>query len=457
MADFTDQILGSRKAQGAIEIIKTLHESGFEAYLAGGSVRDLILGRKPKDFDIATSARPEQIDNLFTQIIPVGREFGIVIVKSGRYHYEVATFRGERGYSDRRRPDQVYWTSAAEDAQRRDFTINALFYDPINRRIIDYVNGTRDVAAQLIRFVGDPEARVKEDPLRILRAIRFKNALAFQYDSASYQAIRQHAADIQQISAERIRDELNLMWKDRTRANALHELADVGLLKYILPEIDRLRGLPQPIEFHREGDTFDHTLRSLAALPAHAPTFLVWAVLLHDAGKFETIAYPDKTSPRIRYYGHAEKSGQLVRQVGHRLKMPRVEMETIAWLVSHHMSLKELPQMREAKKRLYLLDPRFRWLLELHRADAAGTLPCDLTLYQEVKQFYQTYLEAWKAEQKTGAPKPLLSGYDLQKIFGLKPGPKLGQILEKLRGAQLERQITTKSQALALVKTLLKN
>lgn len=453
--DLTIKITGSAKGRTVLEVIEKLSRAGYQAVLAGGSVRDLLLGRKPKDFDIATDARPEQIEAIFPKTIPVGREFGIVIVRHGRWNFEVATFRGERGYTDRRRPSAVYWADAATDAARRDFTINALFWDPKGSRLVDFVDGERDLGARLVRFVGDPTQRVAEDYLRILRAIRLKNSLNFQYDPAAYQAIRANAHDINQISPERIRDELNLMWADASRAAALHELADVGLLAPVLPEIDRLRGLPQPVEFHREGDTFDHTLQSLAALPARVPSFLVWAVLLHDAGKAETLHYPESATDRIRFEGHARAGSQLARQVGVRLRMPRVEIETIAWLIDHHMNLKNIEAMRPAKQRAYLLDPRFRWLLELHRADAAGTLPRDLTLYRETKRLYREYLARWRAEQKIGAPKPLVTGHDLQAELGMAPGPKLGRILEKIKEAQLERRIISRREAFILARSLL--
>ncbi len=444
----------TKKAKGAQWIVKLLEDQGFETYLAGGSVRDLLLGRSPKDYDIVTAATPEELDRLFPKILPVGRKFGISLVLDQGLQFEIATFRGEGSYSDQRRPDAVYWTSPKEDATRRDFTINALLYNPLSDEIFDYVDGLRDIEAKIVRFVGEPRQRVREDSLRMLRAVRLKNELGFQYDVASYRAIKQAASSIERISTERIVHELDRMWRSKNRATSLRELADLGLLASILPEIEALRGLPQPREYHHEGDVFEHTVRALAALPARVPTFLVWAVLFHDAGKAVTLAYPERDGDRIRFDGHKSAGARLAREVGVRLHLPRTEIETIAWLVDHHMSLKGIDTLREAKRRRYLLDPRFRWLLELHRADASGTMPKDLSLYREVQKFYVDYRKLWQSEQKIGQPSPLVTGDDLQKNLGIPPGPLIGQLLGAVQEAQLERKIHTKREALALARHL---
>lgn len=447
----------SAKATGAVKLIQCLQDTGAIAYLAGGSVRDVLLGRPPKDFDIATDVLPDDVERLFKKTIPIGKQFGIVLVLRGRQRYEVATFRTEGDYHDRRRPSEVSWSTAQADARRRDLTINGLFYDPIQDRVYDFVEGRRDLTARVIRFIGNPDLRIEEDPLRLLRAVRLKNSLQFQYDHQTYQAIRRHAALIRHVSAERIFEELNRMWTDRSRSASLKELAELGLLAVILPEVDALRGLPQPLKYHREGDVFDHSVRAIAALPATVPTFLIWAVLLHDVGKVQTLQYPTSPEGRIRYDGHRSHGAQLSRQIGVRLKMPRVEIETIAWLVDHHMNLVGIETMREATQRRYLLDPRFRWLLELHHADAAGTVPRDLSLYREVKQLYTTYKKRWQEEQDRGRPTSLITGHDLQDELGIEPGPQLGKLLEKIHDAQLEHKITTRAEALKLATELLKN
>mgnify|MGYP001557994647 CR=1 FL=1 len=450
------ELPSTNRARRAVQIIEKLRAAGYVSYLAGGSVRDVLLARTPKDYDIATEAKPEDVERLFAETVPIGRQFGIVLVVERGHAYEVATFRGEEGYSDRRRPDTVFWTSPERDAARRDFTVNALFYDPLNRQVIDFVQGVVDLEAKLIRFVGDPNERVNEDPLRMLRAVRLKNSLGFQYDGPTYQAIAKHAALIRHISSERILTELDRMWGDPTRAASLAELAELGLLAEILPEIAALRGVPQPYMYHQEGDVFDHTVRALETLPKRAPTFMVWAVLFHDAGKSTTISYPKEPGERIRYDRHKTVGAEMARAAGVRISMARTEIETIAWLVDHHMDLKGLDTLREAKRRAYLLDPRFKWLLELHHADAAGTIPRDLSLYREVKTFYKKYLALWRTEQKVGPPAALLSGHDLRDELGVAEGPEMGKILAKIQEAQLEHQISNRTEALELARTLLK-
>ncbi len=442
------------KAQVASRVISTLQEAGYRAYLAGGSVRDILLGKLPKDYDVVTSATPDEVEQLFPRTVPIGKQFGIILVLLQRHQFEIATFRQEGGYSDSRRPDDVFWSSAKEDAKRRDFTINALFLDPVTGQVMDYVDGVRDLQAGLIRFVGNPLERLAEDHLRILRAVRFKNTLGFQYDRSTYEALKQSAPLIADVSPERIRQELDAMFSGAGRLESLRELDQLGILKVILPEIDALHGLPQPLEYHHEGDVFEHSLLSVAALPKQVPAFLVWATLLHDVGKIRTLHYPTNPQDRIRFDGHRTAGAELARQIGRRLHMSRTETETIAWIIEHHMNLKGIDTLREAKRREYLLDPRFKWLLEVHKADASGTLPKNLSLYREVKGFYKKYLDLWKSEQLQGRPRPLVTGHDLQQL-GVKPGKHLGSILKKLEIAQLERRVDNKKEALALAKTLI--
>lgn len=455
LSDLQQFWLSHPAAEGATRIIHTLTKKGFQTVVAGGSVRDMLLGRTPKDIDLATSAPPEMVEATFDQTVPIGKEFGIISVHIDGHQYEVATFRKESGSERFRRPRHVTWSDLRTDASRRDFTINALFYDPTNNSIIDEVQGLVDLEARLVRFVGQPTVRVKEDALRILRAIRLKNILGFQYDSASFQALRHSGRLLMEISGERIRDELNLMWNDLHRANSLRDLAALDLLSYTLPEIDALRGVPQPHQYHAEGDVFAHTLLAVEALPSHAPTFLVWAVLFHDAGKPSTIHYPDHPGDRIRFDDHRTVGAEIARRAGQRLKFPSYEIETIEWLVDHHMNLKGIETMREAKRRQYLLDPRFKWLLELHHADAAGTRPLDLSLYQEVTALYTKYLARWQEEQAKGAPDLLVSGHDLMERIGLEPGPKIGELLGLIRDAQLEGHLDSKEEALAFVQRIL--
>lgn len=441
--------------QRALQIVQTLQKKGFVAYFVGGYVRDRVLCRLPKDIDIGTNATPDEVAALFPNHVPVGRDFGVILVTTPDGAYEVATFRSEAGYADKRRPDRVTWASAKEDTKRRDFTINGLLYDPVTEQTLDFVDGTRDLSLKIVRTIGQPDDRFTEDPLRLLRAIRLKNGLGFQYDKPTYDAIRRHRDQLKHISAERIAIELNLMLAASSRIQAIQDMEDTGVLHVILPELAALKGTPQPLRYHHEGDVFDHTLMALDTLPDDSPLFLVWSVLLHDVGKPATLGYQrDAAGLTITTNDHARVSADLAAAILRRLKFPRVEIDTITWLVAHHMSLKRIEAMRPARREAYVLDPRFPWLLELHRADASGTDPKDLSLYaHDMELLERMRLQHERSQLST--PPLLLDGHDLQTIFGMKPGKRIGELLEEIRDAQLSGQIKTKEEAVALARSLL--
>lgn len=438
--------------QTSLKIIKKLRQVGFQAYWAGGCVRDYLLGLNPKDFDIATSAKPEEIEKLLAKTLAVGKQFGVIIAVEGKNQFEIATFRGEKGYSDRRRPDQVFWSNAEKDAQRRDFTINGMFYDPIKKKVLDYVGGQEDLKKKIIRFIGNPDDRIKEDQLRLLRAVRFKNTFGFKYDQRAYQALKNNAYLIESVSKERIKDELDKMLADKSRAQNVLDLQETGLLQYILAEVNRLKGVPQPDQFHKEGDVFIHTCWALKSLPAQSPLTLVWAVLLHDSGKPDTISFPQAKTDRIRFNKHVKYSAGIASRVGRRLKFPNTERELIVWLVKNHMMMADIPKMKLAKQRRWLRDPRFPWLLKLHKADALGASPRDLSLYKKNLALYEKAKQLLEEEKKRPKIKPLLSGHDLIREFKLDSGPQIGRLLKLIEDAQLEGQIKNKGEALVLVK-----
>lgn len=422
----------------SIEIIKTLKRAGFEAYWAGGCVRDMLLGIKPKDFDIATSALPSDIKKLLKKTIPIGEKYGVVIAEEGSHHFEVATFRSDSGYSDGRRPDAVLFTNAKEDALRRDFTINALFYDPTTDELFDYVGGQEDLKNKLVRFIGNPHERILEDHLRIIRAIRFKNTFNFQYHPETYKALGSHAKLSAKVSGERVRDELNKMIAHFSFPSALADMEDTGVLAVILPELQALKGVAQPPEYHTEGDVWEHTLRSIRAIKPQASLLLRWAVLLHDVGKPETF----KIAERIRFDQHAEKSAEIAGQILRRLKFSVKDMKIIQWLVQHHMMVYNVLDMPVGRRRHWFLNPWYLDLLELNRCDTAGTVPCDLSTHDKVLALYRKDMKEMPHE-----PKRLLTGEDIMEILGQQPGKKIGKILEELRLAQLEQKIRTKAEA----------
>lgn len=430
----------------ALEIVKELKSHGYEAFWAGGSVRDLLIGKNPKDYDIVTSAKPEEIEDILEHTIPMGKKFGVILAVKNGHHFEVATFRSDAAYSDGRRPDAVYFTEPKEDALRRDFTINGMFYDPIEKKVLDFVGGQEDLKNKTLRFIGDPHERIVEDNLRLLRAIRFKNALNLDYALGTPEAIKRNAELIKNVSAERIQDELTKILTSSGRGQAFRELSKTGILKLILPEVEALKGVKQPELYHKEGDAFEHILMSLDALPKNPSRELAWAVLLHDIGKPQTYSVSD----RIRYNGHAEKGSEIVENIGKRLKFSNEMTANLKWLVAHHMMLGDLPKMKKTRRAHWIHQPLFSELLELLRADALGTKPQDLSLYDELKKLSE--------EKEKLLPKPeiFITGKDIIDKFDIKEGPEIGEILDKVHHAQMEEHIKTKEEALEFVKGILK-
>lgn len=443
----------------SIEIIEILKNVGHEAYWAGGCVRDMLLGIEPKDFDIVTSAKPDEIEKLLEHTIPIGKQFGVILAIKNNHHFEIATFRSDSGYSDGRRPDAVEFTNAKEDAFRRDFTINGIFYDPTQDRIIDYVGGQVDMRDKLIRFIGDPDERIKEDNLRILRAVRFKNIFDMQYHPDTYQAIKKHVHLIKNISTNRIADELNKMIMGANPGKAFEELFEIGALEILIPELCKLKGLAQPLQYHQEGDVWDHAIRALNSLtneeddpnplPANPPSMaLKWSTFMHDIGKYETFSVDDE---RIRYDHHAEAGSETAKKILKRLNFPKAVIDRVYWLIRHHMMVVPLLTMTDSRRRHWFLEPGFEELMEVYRADAMGTKPMDLSAYEKIKKLYHHEI----AELKL-MPKSLISGEEVMKICKVSEGEKVGEILEKVREKQLSGELKNAKDAKAFLKELYK-
>ena len=445
----------SPEYQEACSIIQTIEEQGFVAYLVGGCVRDLLLHRKVNDFDIVTSAKPEEIEAIFPNTKPVGKQFGIILLVGKTGSFEIATFRGEADYQDARRPQQVFWASAKEDAQRRDFTINGLFFHPQNGKIVDYVGGKEDIKNKIIRFIGDPQKRVQEDHLRILRAIRLKNVLNFQYAPETKKAVKENAASIQTLSAERIRDELNKILSSPFRAEGIKDLSELGVLPYILPEVEKMKEADQPPTYHAEGNVFEHTLLCLKKLPPDVSVEVAWAVLLHDVGKPATrreIIHPKK-GPRTVFYGHVEESAKIAEQICRRLKFSKKDKDEVVFLVREHLKHKDIPTMKVARQRQWAQHPLMPKLLQVWKADGEGSWlgkkgKIDLSLYQQAKELYE------EEQKRPKPPKPLLNGNEIMEILNISPGPKVGEILQKLVDAQLEEEVKTKKDAEEFIKKM---
>jgi poly(A) polymerase len=418
--------------------VERLRAHGFQALYAGGCVRDHLLGVTPHDYDVATNARPEQVEAIFSRTVPVGAQFGVILVLEQSEEIQVATFRGDGAYQDGRHPESIHFTDAEGDARRRDFTVNGLFYDPIAEKILDFVDGQEDLKAKLLRAIGTPSDRFAEDKLRLLRAVRFATTLGFTIDPSTWSAVRQWAPEIHAVSAERIREELSKILVSPNRLRGFDLLNESGLLREILPEVESLKGCDQPPEFHPEGDVFVHTRLMLSLLAPDASLTLVLSVLLHDIGKPPT-RLVDETG-RIRFNGHEGVSAQMGLRLLQRLRFPNEVIDSVLPAVRLHMSFKDVPQMKVSTLKRMMARPSFDEELELHRVDCLGShgmLDNHALLLAKREEFANEPL----------IPPPLITGHDLIAL-GWKPGKHFAEILEAVQTRQLEGTLTSREEAL---------
>lgn len=424
----------------ARHVVAKLKSSGYQAYFVGGCVRDLLLGGQPKDYDISTDARPEQITALFSNSGLVGAHFGVVLVREHGAQVEVATFRSDHAYVDGRHPAGVdFETDPRQDVLRRDFTINALLLDPDRDAVLDFVGGRDDLRDRIVRAIGDPEVRFGEDHLRMLRAVRFAARLDYQIDAATFDAIRRLHGLIQSVSAERVRDELVRILTEGGARRGFELLDEAGLLSEILPEVAAMKGVAQPPEYHPEGDVWTHTLLLLERLRNPSPTLALGA-LLHDVGKPPTF----RVAGRIRFDGHVEKGVEMAVGILTRLRFSNDEIRQVIALVANHMRFKDAPQMRTSTLKRFLRLENFPEHLELHRLDCVASHG-HLENYQLVRQKMQ---ELPPDELK---PQPLITGDDLI-AAGYRPGPAFARMLAAVEDAQLESKAHSREDAMALVR-----
>lgn len=432
----------SRKETKALAIIDRLRRAGFVAYLAGGCVRDRILGVPAKDYDIATDARSEVVQHLFENTIAVGARFGVIMVVLDGDHFEVATFRADAEYIDGRHPSAVRFGAIEEDAKRRDFTINGMYYDPARDLIIDIVGGRRDLRAGVVRAIGDPAARFEEDHLRILRAIRFGARLGFTIEPQTAAAMRHSAASLSRIAAERIGDELVMILTEGGAAPGLDLLVSRGAAQIILPEVLPLRGCPQPANFHPEGDVYRHTRLMLSMLPRGCAETLAFGVLFHDIAKPECFAL-DEATGKMTYYGHTDRGAEVAAEALRRLKRPRFVQDRVAYLVRYHLRMTMAPRMRPATLKRMLAEDGFDELLELSRIDALGS--------NSYLGFYHFCRRVRAEAAAVETPhRPLIAGNDLIRL-GFTPGPIFKQILREVEDLQLDGALQTPDDALRYV------
>ncbi len=427
----------------AIQIVQTLVQAGHQAVFAGGCVRDMLRGTDAKDYDIATSARPEEVQRLFAKSYAVGAHFGVIIVRLDEYSFEVATFRRDGKYSDARRPDTVEFTDAEEDAKRRDFTVNGLFYDPLKDEVLDYVGGRADLEQKILRAIGDPASRFGEDHLRLLRAVRFATTLEFSIEEQTYHAMCALSAGIKTISSERIRDELSRIFLHPNRVRGFDLLVETGLMMEILPEIMRLKGCEQPPQFHPEGDVFVHTRIMLGLLPPDASLPLILSVLFHDIAKPATFAV-DETG-RIRFNNHDKLGAQMTEEILRRLKFPNAVISPAVDAVDNHMVFKDVKQMRVSRLKRFLARPTIEDELELHRVDCSSSHAM-LDNYE----FLRAKQVEFASQPEPLIPKPLINGHDLISL-GFTPGPKIRDVLNGAQNLQLEGTLRTREEALEWV------
>jgi len=427
--------------QAAQSVARRLAGAGHQALFAGGCVRDALLGLEPADYDIATSARPEEILALFPRSDEVGAHFGVIIVREQDYQFQVATFRSDGAYIDGRHPESVTFTSAEEDARRRDFTINGLFEDPFSGDIIDHVEGRRDLEAGILRAIGIPRERFTEDALRLLRALRFAVHTGFEIHSATWDALCADAALIRQVSPERVRDEFSKIMTHSSRRMGIELLVDSGLMEFVIPEFLDLRGCEQPPQFHPEGDVYVHTLMMLELLGDNSSLELALSVLLHDIAKPPTFSI-DETG-RIRNSGHDRVGARMSEDILRRLRYSNQVIENVCSMVGNHMNFMNVQHMRTAKLKRFMARPTYEEELELHRVDCTSSHG----MLDNI-EFLNSKTEEFASEPLI--PPSLVTGHDLIAL-GLEPGPHFGEILDYLQTEQLEGRITNRESALAMI------
>lgn len=429
----------------AIEVVRCLRQAGHQALWAGGCVRDELLGLVPKDYDIATDALPEEVARRFRRTLAVGASFGVMEVlgprtTEGLLRVQVATFRSDVSYSDGRHPDRVVFSTPREDAERRDFTINGMFFDPLENRLLDFVGGQEDLEARLLRAIGDPIQRFTEDKLRMLRAVRIASRFDLTIHHVTAGAIEQMAPGIAQVSAERIADEVRKLLTDRHRSHGVNLLLDLKLLETILPELLLMRGLPQGPPAAPTGDLWDHVLRVLEFIGDDVPFSLAFGALLHDVGKPRVVG---RTPDKWTFYHHEHVGSRIAAEICQRLRLSTAERDRVAWLVEKHQYLCNARDMRPSKLKTILAHPGVRDLLRLHRADAQASGRDTSHV-----EYCEELLRRWTAVDLN--PPPLLTGHDLQRL-GLEPGVRFKVLLDAIREAQLDGTIQTSEEALKMV------
>ncbi len=440
-----EKTLATPYGEHACKIIETLTDAGHDAWWVGGGVRDLLMGKIPNDIDIATDALPKEIQKLFPRVDMASAALGSVRVPMGRDSFEVTTFREDDEASDGRHPESVKFGNREQDAKRRDLTINAIYYNPLSRELYDPFGGEADVQEKLIEFIGDPATRIKHDALRIFRAVRFRAAIDGQYHPETYAALREQASLVEILSGQRQLEELEKLLKGPHPERGLEDQWELGILQYFLPELHKCKGMPQPAQYHREGDVWDHLMQCVASLREDDGPDVRLAALLHDIGKAETFSQAE----RIRFDHHATVSAEIAGQILARLQCPAKRREKIQWIIGHHMMMATFFAIDDERKAHWYFHPWFRELLALFWLDIAGTTPSDFTMYDKIVNDYNHFLDAHPRPVK-----PLLSGDEVMDLLDIQPGARVGELLKHLHDAQVRGEVETKMEARDFLKLM---
>jgi len=443
--ELAGETLRTPYGEAAFRVVAILSDAGYDTWWVGGCVRDMLEGHLPKDIDIATAADPNQVLACFEKGKEVPRPLGSVRIKQGKYVFEVTTFRKESTFSDGRIPESITYSNRQDDAARRDFTVNAMYYHPVSGELFDPFGGEADLKEKLIRFVGDPGERIRHDALRIMRAVRFRAKIDGQYHPQTYAALRDHAALTEGLSPVRKLEELEKLLKTPNAAKGLEDMWELGIMRHVIPELHKCKGIPQPADYHHEGDVWNHLLQCVQSFKDEHGADVRLAALFHDIGKAETFSLDE----RIRFDEHAGTSADIAGNVLKRLDISNKRREKIRWLIEHHMMMGSFSEMTDERKSHWYFHEWFPELLQLFWLDIAGTTPSDFSLYDSIVRDRDAFLNTHPRP-----PKALLKGEDVMKLLGLKPGKEIGSILEALHSAQVTKKVTTRKEAEAFVKGL---
>ncbi len=442
-----DRTIARPYGEAAYRVVEKLADAGFDACWVGGAVRDMFLGKVPSDIDIATSAKPEEVLRVFPGSTAAAEDLGSTRVSVDGFVFEVTTYRMEGALSDGRTPKSVMFTDRSHDALRRDFTVNALYFDPVSRAIGDPMGGEADLNERLVRFIGEPSDRIRHDYLRVLRAVRLRAAIGGQYHPQTVAALMALGRETKTLSGSRILQELEKMLLGPNVQVALEDLWEMRVLEAVLPELHVCKGIAQPTEFHAEGDVWEHTKKCCSAARAEDGIDVRLAALFHDCGKTITFSLKE----RIRFDGHASQSAALATHALTRLHCSGERVRKIDWLVRHHMMVVPLLEMPAERKAHWYYHPWFADLLRLFYLDVAGTDPGDFDLQRRVEEDYNRFLDA-----RPRPPRKLLSGEDVMEILGVRPGEEVGAVLQALHEAQIRKEVTNKAEAREFVQTFKK-